>query len=226
MPQLEPPNFELYAGNDAVLRLAIMADASTVFDLSGVQDIVWTARVDLTSPPAITKTKSGSGGIDLATDGTDGICLVHIAAADSAGLPANLIHEARVTDPDGNVVTVISGRLLVGVNHWTYSGNPKTSPKDAVRFLIGDTNSDDGLVSDEEITFSLDMRGSPYGAAAEVCRSLAAKYARDADSSSRDMRESYSQRSSAYRSLVKAFEDKAQAQFAVVPIAGLLRQFI
>ena len=37
---------------------------------------------------------------------------------------------------------------IIGGN-WTYSGNPAASDKDAVRFLVGDTNTSDQLVSDE-----------------------------------------------------------------------------
>lgn len=42
---------------------------------------------------------------------------------------------------------------------WTYSGNPRTSRRDEVRFLIGDTNpdSDENLLQDEEIDYALSL---------------------------------------------------------------------
>lgn len=40
---------------------------------------------------------------------------------------------------------------------WTYSGNPTTSPKDAVRFWCQDTSSERPLLSDEEIAYLVAM---------------------------------------------------------------------
>lgn len=39
---------------------------------------------------------------------------------------------------------------------WTYSGNPSTSPLDALRFMLKDTIEEDPLLQDEEIQFILD----------------------------------------------------------------------
>jgi hypothetical protein len=61
---------------------------------------------------------------------------------------------------------------------WSYS-DPGASPKDAVRFLVGDTDSDDELISDEEIEHALTLWENPYRAAAYVCEALAAKFARE-----------------------------------------------
>ena len=47
----------------------------------------------------------------------------------------------------------------------SYSGNPSTTPKDAVRFLIGDTVSPEQF-SDEEIVFLLQTQANYYMAAA------------------------------------------------------------
>ena len=42
---------------------------------------------------------------------------------------------------------------------WTYSGDPSSSRKDEIRFLIGDTNSneDENLLQDEEINYTLNL---------------------------------------------------------------------
>lgn len=64
---------------------------------------------------------------------------------------------------------------------WTYSGDPQTSDKDMVRFEIGDTDSTDQLVSDEEITYALSVEPSILAAAARCCESLARKFARQID---------------------------------------------
>jgi len=62
---------------------------------------------------------------------------------------------------------------------WAYSGDPSSSTKDAVRFLIGDTDEDDPLVQDEEIKWFTDNWSDHYMAAAAICDSLAGKFARE-----------------------------------------------
>lgn len=64
---------------------------------------------------------------------------------------------------------------------WSYSGNPKGSNIDLVRFLIGDTKASMPLLQDEEIDYNLETIKSPYLAAAACCESIAAAYARECD---------------------------------------------
>lgn len=61
---------------------------------------------------------------------------------------------------------------------WTYV-DPSRYERDAVRFEVGDTFSKKQIVTDEEIEYALVKEGSVLGAAARVCESLAAKYARE-----------------------------------------------
>ena len=49
---------------------------------------------------------------------------------------------------------------------WSYSGNPKDSPIDDVRFLVGDTNKNEPILQDEEIQYLIDE----YGANTNVLR--------------------------------------------------------
>lgn len=66
---------------------------------------------------------------------------------------------------------------------WSYSGDPSSSDVDEVRFHVQDTDPEDKLVSDEEITYLVDYWFPVYGsnlyAAAMVAESIAAKFARD-----------------------------------------------
>ena len=69
---------------------------------------------------------------------------------------------------------------------WTYDGSPgsdtATGRRDAVRLYIGDTDSTNPLVTDQEIEFALESRSDNlYGASAELLRALASKYARRAN---------------------------------------------
>jgi len=64
---------------------------------------------------------------------------------------------------------------------WTYSADPTSSPKDAVRFLIGDTLDSDPQVQDEEINFNLlEVNNEIYRAAANTCLNISSIYARQA----------------------------------------------
>ena len=63
---------------------------------------------------------------------------------------------------------------------WNYSGNPSDSDLDQVRFLVGDTDSTDPLVLDEEIDFAISNQSTLPLAAAQVLRALATKFSRQA----------------------------------------------
>lgn len=102
----------------------------------------------------------------------------------------------------------------------TWSYNPSLLPgntKDAVRLLIGDVLQCDGQMQDEEIAYFVTTRGTLYGAAAECCRSLAAKFGRSVDQQAGTSKVSYSQMAKAYT--LKAFEFEAKSTI-VMPYAG------
>jgi hypothetical protein len=65
---------------------------------------------------------------------------------------------------------------------WEYQG-PSASPKDEVRFLIGDTDVEDQLLSDEEIQYLVDtwltVHGTVFYVASIACETIAAKLARE-----------------------------------------------
>lgn len=83
---------------------------------------------------------------------------------------------------------------------WTYSGDPSSHDRDKVRFLVGDTDTTDQLVSDEEIAYLLTEAGDPYRAAHDACMAIAAKFTRKAQSKSvGDLSISYADRAAAFR---------------------------
>jgi len=66
---------------------------------------------------------------------------------------------------------------------WTYGGAPGTTTsatrRDAVRLLVGDTDTTDQQITDEEIAFGLSQASDDiYNANAPLCRALTAKHAR------------------------------------------------
>jgi hypothetical protein len=83
---------------------------------------------------------------------------------------------------------------------WNYSGDPSASPGDEVRFLIGDTDTNDQLLSDEEIEYLLLKATTPRQAAYDGCIDIAGKFARMATSKSvGDLSITYSDRARAFR---------------------------
>lgn len=111
---------------------------------------------------------------------------------------------------------------------WTYGGDPDANARDAIRFLTGDTDTNDQLLSDEEIAWlNKEVTGSTtattglYAAAYRACLAVASKFSRLADQAVGDLRVSMSQKAKAYR--VQADELLALASkegFTPTPYAG------
>ncbi len=102
---------------------------------------------------------------------------------------------------------------------WTYSRDPAHSSRDAVRFLVGDTDADWPLVQDEEIDYILATYPNTTLAAAEVCDAIAARLSREADTGNMDMRVSASQRAQAYAQRAKELRAKV-ARTATIFVGG------
>lgn len=63
---------------------------------------------------------------------------------------------------------------------WTYSGDPGASALDEVRFLIQDTDTNDQLLTDEELNYLIDGYGDSYSAAVAAVVSLIGQASRSA----------------------------------------------
>ena len=92
---------------------------------------------------------------------------------------------------------------------WTYSGDPANSTLDAIRFEIGDTNTNDQLLQDAEINYTYSEEGSVLAASARCCEVLARKFAREADQELGPIKEKLSQRSDSYAKLAETLRRKA-----------------
>lgn len=94
---------------------------------------------------------------------------------------------------------------------FTYSGDPGTSTRNKVRFLLNDTLSTDALFTDEELDYLITEWGTDVY---EICRAaaetLASKFTRLADSTSKSVGDlsislSYSAKAQQYRELAASF---------------------
>ena len=73
------------------------------------------------------------------------------------------------------------------MDDFTYSGNPTSNPRDAVRYMIGDVTKDDAMISDSEIDFELFQEPQIFVAAANCCDVIAIKLARKTNRQSKTM---------------------------------------
>ena len=86
---------------------------------------------------------------------------------------------------------------------WTYSGDPSSSAKDAVRFAVGDTREAKPLLQDEEIYGLLKAaQDDPASAALAACRGIVFQLGRLRDETVGSVSISYSQQFEHYKSLL------------------------
>lgn len=102
---------------------------------------------------------------------------------------------------------------------WTYS-DPGLNTKDQVRYLVGDTDSDDPLVTDEEILWQLGQQGSTKQAAIAVARQLSIKFARYATVRDGASSIDWNERAKQYRQIVEDLQHDLLLQDGLVPYAG------
>ena len=102
---------------------------------------------------------------------------------------------------------------------WSYSGDPDSSALDGIRFLIGDTDTNDQLLSNEEISWmnsqvtgSTTSTDSLYTVAYRCLITIASKFSRLADQAVGDMRVSMSQKAKGARDQAKELKRLAESE--------------
>ena len=91
---------------------------------------------------------------------------------------------------------------------WTYSGNPADSDRDKVRFLVFDTDTNDQLLSNEEIAWLLSEQTNVYLAAANAAEVIAAKFAKDITRSAVGLSATVGNRAQFYLDLADTLRDQ------------------
>lgn len=106
---------------------------------------------------------------------------------------------------------------------WTYGGDPASNARDAIRFLIGDTDTTDQLLNDDEIAWvNNEVTGSDtattglYDVSYRCCLIVASKFSRMADKSVGDLRVDMSQKAKGYRDQASELKELA-AREGLVP---------
>jgi len=214
-------DFITFAGDDPAPIFTVRNSAGQPVDISTVNNIIWLARRNADDTNPLTKTKA-AGDILLLNGGTLGQFQVNIDASDTAAMSGWYEHLARIVDPTNKTTTVAVGRMQVGIKpEWTYDpGQIATNSLYAIRDLIGDTKIGDQLLFDGEIQAALAAYPNTYLAAAEACRKIAARFARDVDTQEGELRKLYSSRQRAYRSLAVEMERLGYSRGGVQGYAG------
>jgi len=100
---------------------------------------------------------------------------------------------------------------------WTYT-SPLSGDRDRVRTYIGDTDTNDQLLSDEQIIYALDEEATVRAASALAAEWIAALFSRKADKSVGDLSISYSQRAAQYMALAARLRGRSAR--VVLPYFG------
>ena len=101
----------------------------------------------------------------------------------------------------------------------TYTQDPALTDRDKVRFLVGDTDESNRLLTDAEVAWLISEEPNVYLAAASAARSLAAKFAVLVDKAVGDLRISYSKRNDHYAKLAASLNARGNVRVPV-PYAG------
>jgi hypothetical protein len=214
-------DFNTFAG-DSVSPIFTVIDANNnAVDISGVTDIQWSAQLNLTSSAVITKTKSG-GGITFVNTGTDGKFQVTLTTTDTSSLSGWYVHTAALLGAGSSKTTCTIGRMNVGqAPNWTYNAaQVGTVDLYTVRHLIGDVIVSDQQLNDQEILWTIGQYSNDWLAAAECCRNIAARYARQVDTVQAELRTLYSQRTKRYQSMAQDLEMRGMARGGVQAYVG------
>ena len=101
---------------------------------------------------------------------------------------------------------------------WTYV-NTLATTRDQIRWFVGDTDTDEQLVADEEITWAVTQNPDVRLAAAEVADAISRKFARYATVRTQDTAVDYTARAKQYRDVAAALREQYALRGAV-PFAG------
>ena len=108
---------------------------------------------------------------------------------------------------------------------FTYSTDPSTSTRNEVRFLINDVDSTDVLFSDAELDYLIAEWVDVYEICRAACETLASRFNRLADSTSKSVgdisvSESYSAKSKQYTDLAENFLKRRMRKTPPRPFAN------
>jgi hypothetical protein len=106
---------------------------------------------------------------------------------------------------------------------WTYSGDPASSNRDAVRFLVGDTDPADKRLTDGEIAWALTEEANVFLAAALCAESIGGQYANLVSKAVGDLKIEYGDRQKNYADLAARLRRRGTIRGATPFFGGISR---
>ena len=104
---------------------------------------------------------------------------------------------------------------------FTYSPTSLSTDLAKVRIRLGDTNSDDPLLSDEEIAHFLDdSEDDVRQASLKACRAIVAKFARTVNDSAGGLNSSKTSKFQQYKDLLAELQDDVTRSSTATPFVG------
>lgn len=107
---------------------------------------------------------------------------------------------------------------------WSYSGDPGSSILDEIRFLIQDTDTNDQLLSDEEITYLSTEYGDPYSSAIAAVLALIGKAARSSEESKKvgdlSLTRKFGDRLAQWQALKRNLEAERFRRYPAAPVVN------
>jgi len=92
---------------------------------------------------------------------------------------------------------------------FTYSGDPANSTRDAVRFMVQDTDQADYFLENAEIDWLISEESTTKAAAARAAKAIATQFARLADTDIESVSVKYSQKQRQYLQMATRLEIEA-----------------
>jgi len=122
----------------------------------------------------------------------------------------------------GQTIDFIIRVVIAAGAAWTYGASPQTSALDAIRLLVGDTDSSDQLIDDAAINYAISVRGSTNTllAASDTARAIAAKLMRNVAFSVDGQSLQPQQAVEAFKKLATELEQRSRLIGGVMPYAG------
>lgn len=95
---------------------------------------------------------------------------------------------------------------------WTYDSTDISTDLAKVRLLIGDTNTNEQLLADEEINFYIGRKADVTLSAADCCDAIVAKLSRDTDRNNLGMGAQRSQKIQHYQDLADRYRNEGRME--------------
>jgi hypothetical protein len=174
------PDILMRAGNQLpTLRRVLEVDGSPV-NLTGVSGVVFkvSGATGIVISGNCTVTDALNGQVDYTWTSADALVP---SGFYQAWYEVSYSGAGTLTVPNGGYLVLQITSTVQG--SWTYSGDPSSSMRDAVRYHVGDTDSTDQLMSDGELDYVINdwslITTSARLIAADVAENLANRYARE-----------------------------------------------